>query len=189
MGTKTCERCGVELDKKRANQFDSTFGGSQEARQTGEKLKLCRDCLFVKFSEYLSNYGFRALVVYPMRDKHVNAYVFYSLHEMETAKGGGRYSAWPRRYIDQIRQILPPPNTVCQSCGTNKAMFAWCSPEIYRNNYTRDKLELEGTYRRDYLCNNCLLVQVKTKVTENNNVFDLFTPPVDGEGLLTSWDI
>jgi len=181
---QACDRCGGSFEKKQLNGFDSTRDGR---RKNGEKMRLCRNCLFDKFSEYLSRYNGRALAVYPMKDKHVNAYVFYTLDEL--SKTSWRTGKWPQKYTDQIRQTLPPPNTICQSCMTNDAFFAWCSPEIYSNNYTSDKLNPEGTFRRELLCGNCFAVQFRSKVVENENVFAEFMPPVDVDGFLTSWDI
>ena len=181
---KACERCGTSLDKKHVNGFDSTRMGR---RKNGEKLKLCRNCLFDKFSEYLSRYDARALAVYPMKDKHVNAYVFYTIEEL--AKTTWKTGKWPLKYAEQIRQTLPPPNTMCQSCRTRNALFAWCSPEIYSSNYVSDKLNPEGTYRREFLCGNCLAVEFRNKVSENDDVFEEFMPPVDVDGFLTSWEV
>lgn len=184
---KSCDRCGMNLDKKQMNSFDSTSYGH---KQDGEKLRICRNCLFDKFSEYLSRYNARALAVQPFKDKHVNAYVFYSLEEL-AQKGSGRYSTWPQSYFDQIRRTMPPPNTICQSCRSSNANFAWCSPDIYpKRDYTSYKLSPEGSYRYEFLCSNCLLVQFKNKVVEIDLRFELFVPPVDNaEGLLTPWDI
>src|SRR5712664_303406 len=180
---KTCERCGAALDKKQVNELDSTIG----RKGRGEKLKLCRNCIFDKFSEYLSNYTFRAVMIYPIKDKHVNAYVFYDFETM--SKGGGRYSAYPRATIDQLRNDLPPPNTVCQTCGRNNAKFTWTSPEIYRNNYVAMKFSPEGTYDKKYLCPDCLLEQWKQKIIENDTKLDLLFPPVGTDRWATSWDV
>jgi hypothetical protein len=187
MGMKSCDRCGMNLDKKELNGFDSTSYGH---KNDGEKLNICRNCLFDKFAEYLSRYDARALAVYPFKDKHVNAYMFYPFQEM-TKKAGGRYSSWPQSYVDQINHILPPPNTVCQSCRTNNATFAWCSPEIFpKRDYTTDNLNPNGSYHLEHLCCNCLLVQFKNKVVEIDLRFEFFTPPVNNaEGLLTPWDV
>ncbi|MDG6908469.1 MAG: hypothetical protein JRN20_22085 [Nitrososphaerota archaeon] len=153
-------------------------------RKGGEKLKLCRNCIFDKLAEYLETYNGKAVFVYPMKDKQplaVNAYQFYTFDEMKKYK-------WSQKYIDSIRQILPAPNTSCQACATNMASFAWCSPEIYSNNYTSVKLNSEGTYRKEYLCSHCILDKFKEKVTENDSVFEEFNPPIDADGFATSFE-
>ena len=180
---ESCDRCRKKLDKKQVNKFDSTFRGSRKGGK-GEKLKLCRDCLFDKFSEYLSSYDFRAVFVYPMKygqPFHVNAYQFYNFDEMKKYK-------WPKDYIQGIQNILPSPSTFCQSCTNKTAHFSWCSPDLYGNNYTSTKLSQEGSYQREYLCSSCLFDRFKQKVLENDNVFQEFFPPVDSDGFATSFE-
>lgn len=179
---KTCDVCGKSLAKDQINIFDSTFRGS---RKTGEKIILCRDHLVSKFSEYVLSYGYRAVVVYPMDRRgriHANAYQFYPLDSMKELR-------WSQDYIDGLEALLPSGQSMCQNCGRSKAVFSWCSPDIYSNNYSSNKLQDRSRFELQVLCKDCLVKKFSDRLLELNLWFDELNPPVDSDGFSTSFEI
>jgi hypothetical protein len=183
-----CERCGKTLEKKQVNFFDSTIRG---ARQDGETLKLCSNCLMEKFTESLARFKFRAIVVYPTVDRgwfsKTNAYHFFTWEEMREIRGyssDGEANRWPEDYIASLTGLLPPAGTPCSLCG-DTASFTWVSPEIYFNDWSSAKVNTEGRYEKTFVCRKCLLHEFRKKTRENNLIFDEFLPPTDGDGFGT----
>lgn len=174
----TCERCGVTLEKKQVNFYDSTIRGE---RQGGETLKLCSNCLFEKFGESLSRFKFRAIVVYPTNEmgwfSKTNAYHFYTWEEMKEYR-------WTEDYITSLTGLLPPAGTRCSLCG-DAASFTWVSPEMYYNDWSSSKVNQEGNFEKTFVCGRCLLREFKKKFIEYDLKFDEFLPPVDGDSFGT----
>jgi hypothetical protein len=165
--TVNCQRCSTPVDKKRINVFDSTIRG--EARG-GEKLKLCGSCLMAKVEESLACFKNRAVVIYPANKigKYpTNCYQFYKLD----LKYG-----WSKEYIEAVRAVLPPQNSVCASCGF-AASFNFVSPEIVFLNPFSEKVNQRGNYQEKFLCAKCLASEFKKKFDESNLYFDEFLPP------------
>jgi len=182
-----CERCGVTLEKKQVNFYDSSLRG---ARHDGETLKLCRNCLIEKFDESLARFKFRAVMVYPMAGtgwfSKTNAYHFFTWEEMRENHGYSKSgeTRWPEDYIVSLTGLLPPAGTRCSLCG-DAALFTWVSPEIYFNDWSSAKVNKDGKYEKTFVCRKCLLREFRKKIIENDLIFDEFLPPVDGDSFGT----
>ena len=179
----TCERCGVTLEKKKENIFDSTIRGK---KKDGETLTLCGPCLMEKFGESLTRFKSRAVVVYPQNDmgwnnSDANAYQFYTLKEMKQYR-------WTEEYIASLNGLLPSDGTRCSLCGA-AASFTWVSPGIYFNDWSSSKINKEENYEKTFVCGRCLLQEFRRKFLENNLKFDEFLPPADGDSFGTPFEV
>ena len=179
---KTCQRCGLTMEKGQVNLFDSTIRGRNI---NGEKSEVCGNCLIEKFDNSLANFNSCAVVVYPTNAMgwltKPNAYQFYSFEEMKDYR-------WSEDFITSLNALLPPVGTRCSLCG-GVASFTWVSPEIYFNDYTSGNLNQKGNYEEKFLCNKCLLHEFKKKFIEGNLKFDEFLPPIDGNCFVTPFEV
>lgn len=179
----TCQRCGVTIEKKQENIFDSTIRGK---KKDGETLTLCGNCLMEKFGESLARFKFRAVVVYPQNNmgwnnSDANAYQFYTLKEMSDYH-------WTDDYIAALHDLLPPAGTRCSTCGA-AASFTWVSPKMYFNDWSSSKINTKEKYEKTFVCGRCLLQEFRKKFLENHLKFDEFLPPVDGDSFGTPFEV
>lgn len=171
----TCDKCFAQLMRKKEYAFDSTMRGE---RRGGRKLKLCRVCFFREVTRYIDQYQHRCLAFKPLKD--YNAYQFYPISKL------GEFN-FSKLYIDNLRQILTIPVGQCTHCDKLNPQFGWNMSDEAFGIGELEQNDLSGFNQR--LCGGCYLDHFRNGVLENDLYFFEYFPPVDEDGMMSSWEV
>jgi hypothetical protein len=177
-----CEKCGKVISKKQLAIFDTTIQGRNKS---GQVIKVCKDCMMDLFYDSLRSNNSPAVVVHPIK-KH-NAYVFYNFDELLNIKQASSKEQ-NVSFVNDMQKLMPPKEIQCK-CHSDKALYTWCSSEIFYNDPYKWEVNRDTKFEVAYLCKECLINEFQSMIREDNITFEVVYPPLGGEGFCTSWDI
>jgi len=180
-----CEKCEKTLLKKKLATYDTSHQGKYK---NGQSIKICNDCLMQLFYEGLRSFDQTAIVIYPIK-KGYNAYAYYDFDSLLNTKFTSNIQREENiSLVSDLTELLPQSDTKC-SCGENKATYTGCSPEIFNNDPFSWEVNKDTEFEHKYLCKDCLIRELKNKITELDIELDGIFPPIQQKGFLCPWQI